>query len=94
MIDFGQAREIVKKQEERLWGNRKGTFYVSDEGFEDKTHYWVVIGAEEWLIDNDAGYMGTDEDIILIDKKDGSLTISTYLDDPDRFGTMKSVVDE
>lgn len=91
MLTFDEAREVVKKAEGRLWGDRAGHFYVSDEGFQDKTHFWVVCGAEEWLVDEDQGFNEADADIALVDKQTGKLTISTYLNEPDRFDAMTPV---
>lgn len=94
MLTFHEAREVVKKAEGGLWADKHGTFYVSDEGFQDKKHYLVVFGAEEWLIDQDPSYMEMDADIALVSRKDGKLTIATYLDDPDRFDAMRPIADQ
>jgi hypothetical protein len=91
MITFKQARDIVKAMEPDLWADHGGTFYVEPAGYADDKAYWVVIGAEEWLVDKDVNFLTLDEELILVSRKDGSVQRTTYLENPDRFDSMKPV---
>lgn len=90
MITFDEAREIVKGMVDSLhtgWG----TFYVPTEGWQDKDAYYLTPGAEEWLVDGDIAYMTTDLPGVLVSKKDGTATITTYLLVADRIDKMRPV---
>lgn len=91
MIDFDKAREIAYKVTEPEWPKNNGTLFASMEGREDRTHWLVVLGAEEWIIDEDPDYITMDAPYVLVNKQTGKATSTTYLDNPDRFDRMRVV---
>lgn len=78
-MTFDEAREAAVKLLQPQWGGR-GTLFASFQGYEDSKFWYVNCGAEEWLIDEDLAYMQTDAPVVMVDKKTGDATETTYLD--------------
>lgn len=85
MIGFDRARAIAVSAVEGSWPRTNGTLYASMDGFEDESDWIVVLGAEEWLVDEDPSFIILDSPLVVVNKKTGRYRISTYLDDPARF---------
>lgn len=78
MVTFDQARDIVRALEEPTWPG-PGTYMVADWGAEDATHWRVVTGAREHLVDDDRTYGQFDAPVWFVDKTTGAAHWSVYL---------------
>jgi hypothetical protein len=55
-VTYEQAREIVRQQLEPGWTT--GTFCIDDRTIvENDTMYAFNVGAREWIVDRDEGYL-------------------------------------
>ena len=91
MITFKEAREKVQSMEADLWLDKAGTFYVDTDGYGDGDAWYLNFGAEEWMVDGDLRFLIADADAALVDKKTGDVTITTYLDNAERYDAMRAV---
>lgn len=79
MINFEDARQIVKLHVEPMWSSLSGTFYVADWGAENDQYFEVYVGAREFLVDNDENYMQYDGAIHLVEKMTGRYLEESFL---------------
>lgn len=72
MVTFDEARELVRALEEPAWTG-PGTYMVADWGREDTTHFQVVTGAREDLIERDPAYRTGRAPVWFVDKVTGTV---------------------
>lgn len=90
MALLDNARQAVLKDKTRpSW--RKGTFIVTDEAFQDRTHYAIVCGAKEFLEDKDYDFFDVDALTALVRKSDLGVEWVLYIDNMDKIDKMTSV---
>jgi hypothetical protein len=80
MIQFAEARAIVKQAEGRNWDEQRGTFHVADYGWENETFWSLAVGAREWLVDNDQNFANDDDLLYFVNKETGELTTPSAVD--------------
>lgn len=80
MITFEEAREIVRRQVEPMWGPLSGTFYVAEWGAESDQYFKVNVGAREFLVDDDEEFAEYSGVLHLVDKVTGLYLEGSYLD--------------
>lgn len=77
-VTFEEARQIVDDAERAEWARTyepgDGTFMVAEWGFENATHYNVIVGFREFLVDDDDDYMQVGVATRLVNKETGVLT--------------------
>lgn len=78
MVTFEQARQLVRDLEEPTFAG-PGTYMVADWGREDATHFQVVTGAREDLVDHDPAYRPLDAPVWFVDKVTGTVDQAVYL---------------
>jgi hypothetical protein len=88
--DFETARRLVFRDERRHWDDW-GTLYVAPYGSEDSTHWSVIVGAREALVDHDSMFLIMDAPLVLVEKATGEITRHVYLDNFDRMDAMTDV---
>lgn len=72
-LTFEEARQIVTEATQDDWDG-PGTYCVAPEGYEDATAFLVTVGAEEWLVQDDADYAVPGDPLFLVDKITGAIT--------------------
>jgi hypothetical protein len=90
-VTFADARSLVQKQLNREWGKTPGTPTTLSRGYQDATHWQVVAGAREYLIDGKPGFELMDAPVWLVSKATGEITKLTAIDSFDRLGKMTRV---
>lgn len=80
MINFEEARLIVKLQIEPTWSSLKGTFHVADWGSENDQYFSVNVGAREFLVDNNEEFAEYSGVLHLVDKVTGLYLRGSFLD--------------
>lgn len=80
-VTFAQARVLVEADLAPIWTEDDGTLMTTDYGAEDETHWRIVYGAKEFIIDNDHDYIFYDAPARLVSKKTGEVTLVAW-DDP------------
>ena len=71
MITFEQARDRLLTELVMIWGENKGTPYVSDQGLEDSDWYQIGFGAREYLVDGNDEFMLITNLVAFINKDTG-----------------------
>lgn len=84
LVTFEEAREIVRREIEPLWGPLNGTFYIAEWGAENDQYFEVNVGARELLVDNDEDYMQYDGAIHLVEKATGKYIEASFIELFDR----------
>jgi hypothetical protein len=74
---YEEAVEVVRREIAPLWGDTQGTFFVSPNGFEDETSFYVPWGAREWLVDNDPQFLLLNNAATFVDKITGFVELTT-----------------
>ena len=77
MVTFEDARRVVAQLEAPIWGS-PGTYMVAEWGREDDTHWQVISGAKEDLVDHDPAYR-TNRPVWLVDKVTGEIDWQEYV---------------
>jgi hypothetical protein len=88
---YADAMGVVRAEIAPLWGDTRGTFYVSPDGYEDATSYFVPWGAREWLVDHDPSYILLNGSATFVDKITGFVEVTTYIAEIDRIEAMEAV---
>ncbi len=78
MVTFDQARHAVSALEHDTWPG-PGTYMVADWGRQDATHFQVITGAREDLVDHDPAYRTTRTPVWFVDKATGAVDWAEYL---------------
>lgn len=78
MLTFDEARQAVQDLEEPTWPG-PGTYLVASWGRADATHFLIVTGASEDLIDHDPAYRRHDSPLWLVDRLTGTISWVSYL---------------
>jgi hypothetical protein len=73
MLTFEDARQLVESAIRPDWRAEDGTLIVLPDGWEDATHWQVVAGAREYLVDGDPAFGRIDWPALLVDKKSGAV---------------------
>lgn len=77
-VTFEEARQIVDDALRPEWARNyepgDGTFMVAESGFENATHYLVIVGAREFLIGDDESFIRMDPPSLFVNKQTGELT--------------------
>jgi hypothetical protein len=88
--DFEAARRIVYADARRTWDDF-GTLYVAPYGSEDATHWQVIVGAREAIVDGDWMYVRMDAPLILVEKATGQISRHVHIDSFARLTAMTLV---
>jgi hypothetical protein len=80
MTTFEEAREIVRRQVEPMWGPLSGTFYVAEWGAENDQYFEVYVGAREFLVDDDEDYLQYDGVLHLVEKATGKYVEASFIE--------------
>jgi hypothetical protein len=91
-VTFDDARRRVQIHLAAKWSDQLGTLTTLPEGFEDATHWRVVAGAREALVDGDDDYQLMDAPALLVDKRTGAVTEVSVLDHLDQLDRMRPTV--
>lgn len=89
---FEDARRIVREKyaaQGRYAG--PGTAYVAPWGWEDMTHWRVVLGAREALVNGDDDFTWLDAPVFLVNKATGGASVVTMIENLDRVQAMRPV---
>lgn len=78
MVTFDEARELVRALEEPTWPG-PGTYLVADWGREDVTHFHVITGAREDLIEHDPAHRPVEAPVWFVDRVTGAVDCASYL---------------
>lgn len=73
MVSFADARRIAAELLAPSWPEQLGSFYVSEDGYEDADAYLMTYGAREWLVGRDERFMDWDTPAVFVRKNDGTL---------------------
>lgn len=79
-VTLNEARETAQAVLEPEWSG-PGEFCVSSDAFEDGRYWSLLVGAREYLQDNDLEYATADDTATLVDKVTGELT-QPHIDGP------------
>ena len=79
VTSFSQARDIVRAENESSWDG-PGDYYVSEGGFDTGSHYVVIDGAKEYLVDGDPMFMSLDDVTLLVHKRTGRVEATHSFD--------------
>lgn len=90
-VTFDEARRVVYEDMRRTWKRSQGTLVTLPGGYEDDTHWQVVAGAKQWLVDRDSAFQLMDAPAILVNKRTGNITRLTVLDNFKRLNEMTPV---
>lgn len=74
-VTFDDAIAQVRDIFGVLWDNDNGTFYIDPEGYEDADGYLVVVGAREWLVDENPDFEDTSSVAYIVGKDDAAVTM-------------------
>lgn len=88
---YADAMSVVRAEIAPLWGDTRGTFYVSPNGYEDATSYFVPWGAREYLVDGDRSFVLLNGSATFVDKITGFVEVTTYIAELDRIDAMKEI---
>lgn len=88
MIDFAEARRRVQIHVAARWNDELGTLTTLPTGYEDATHWRVIAGAHEALIDGDPDYVVMDMPALLVNKLTGAVEELAVVASFDRFDRM------
>ncbi len=91
-VTWADAREVVRRALTAEWTAHHGTLYVAEDGREDATHYLVVAGARESLVDGDGDYDLMDQPALLVSKATGRLEPAPVISSLDKLDAMTPVV--
>ena len=91
-VSFDDARRIAYADMLRYWRPEEdGLLMVAEYGWEDDTHWSVVVGAYEYLVEDDSDYCRFDAPALLVDKQTGDITRLVVIESFDRFDKMRPV---
>lgn len=81
----------MERRARRWWPQDAGTLVVLPDGYEDDQAWHVVVGAREWLVDQDPDYVLLDAPAWLVSKSTGRLELATVVEVLDRLERMRPV---
>lgn len=90
-VTFEEARRIVFGALRPEWKRSQGTLVTLPAGYEDDTHWHVIAGARQWLVDRDDNFSIMDAPVLLVNKKTGTVERLSVLEDADRLRRMTPV---
>jgi hypothetical protein len=88
MITFQEARQRVLDVLRPEWRASQGTLIALPGGYEDATHWRVIAGARERLIDGDLDFDAMDMPAWLVGKHNGAVTRLVVIASLDRLNRM------
>lgn len=91
MITFDEARQIVERELRAKWQPWQGTLITLPTGAEDATHWRVIAGARESLVDGDLDFDLMDAPALLVSKTTGELQRVVVIADMERLSAMTPV---
>ena len=78
MVNLHDARELVRALEEPVFPG-PGTYMAATWGREDATHFQVITGAREDLVEHDPAHRPAEAPVWFVDKVTGAVDQATYL---------------
>jgi len=91
MITFEEARQLVQHSLRGSWSPKLGTLVTLPSGFEESTHWRVIAGAREALVDGDRDFDLMDAPAFLVSKTTGAVERLVVIDNLDRLDSMTPV---
>jgi hypothetical protein len=88
MTTFEEARQRVLDVLRPEWRANQGTLITLPQGYEDATHWRVIAGARERLIDGDLDFDTMDMPAMLVAKHGGAVTRAIVIASFDRLDKM------
>jgi hypothetical protein len=88
MITFEEARHRVLDVLRPQWRASQGELIALPKGYEDATHWRVIAGAREALIDGDLDFDTMDMPAWLVGKHNGAITRLAVIANLDRLDRM------
>jgi hypothetical protein len=88
---FEDARRKAADALRPEWPEDAGTLTVLDYGWEDDTHWQVIAGAAEWLVDRDHNFALMDAPALFVSKATGKVERLPVLANLDRLDRMRPV---
>ena len=91
-LSFADAQDRVREAIEASWeADGVGEFYIAPYGSETPTHWRVIFGAREWIVDNDVMFMLVGTPITLVSKTIGEISELSYIANFDLVDAMTDV---
>jgi hypothetical protein len=79
-VGFSEAQSRVRLAEEARWEAEEfGEFWIAPYGAENATHWLVIYGAREALVDGDPMFSRIDAPITLVSKATGAISHLPYM---------------
>ncbi len=75
MITFEQARQLVVDHVRPQWSPSLGELITLPDGFEDATHWRVIAGAREALVDQNRDFDAMDMPALLVGKYSAGMVV-------------------
>jgi hypothetical protein len=88
MITFEEARSIVQRSLQRSWQPAHGTLITLPTGFQNDTHWRVIAGAREYLVERDSDFDIMDAPAMLVSKRTGEVSRLVVIGNLDLLGRM------
>lgn len=76
-LTFEQARQRVDAERRPKWAG-PGEYMVQDYGYENETHFNVIDGPREFLVEMNVDYLVPDDVVTLVDKTTGAISTTTH----------------
>lgn len=76
-LSFEQARRRVETARRPKWEG-PGEYMVQDYGYENATHFNIIDGPREFLVDMNPDYLVPNDVVTLVDKATGAISTTTY----------------
>lgn len=87
-VTFAQARQRVQTRVAARWTAELGTLVVLPTGYENATHWRVVVGAREALVDGNDDFRLMDQPAMLVSKQTGEIQELPVIPNFDRLDAM------
>jgi hypothetical protein len=88
MITFEEARLIVERSLHGSWSPQLGTLITLPVGSQNATHWRVVAGAREYLVEHDDDFNLMDAPAMLVSKRTGEVSRLVVISNLDLLGSM------
>jgi hypothetical protein len=88
MITFEEARLIVERSLRGSWRPDHGTLITLPTGFQNDTHWRVIAGAREYLVERDSDFATVDAPAMLVSKRTGEVSRLIVIDSLNLLGSM------
>jgi hypothetical protein len=89
VVTFDEARTRAMGAVGARWNSAdNGTLYAAPTGFEDRTHFRVIVGSWESIVGHDKAYAVLDLPVVFVDKSTGDVELAPYITAMPRIDAM------